>query len=453
MEGDRPVKRLYIVLSVVGALLIGVSAHADLQGYVNKPDDSYAFTVQGSQPVDNCTAHVVELTSQTWRGIAWKHWLTIYQPAQVKNDIAMLLVSGGNNRDTGPRFNNGEARIMRQIANTTNSVVAVLEQVPNQPLFDGLTEDGIISLTFEKYLQGGEDDWPLLLPMVKSAVRAMDTIQRVAREQLKIDINRFMVLGGSKRGWTTWLSAVVDTRIAGIAPVVIDMLNMVPQTELQLKSYGTFSEEIRDYTERGIQKQADTPRGQQLRAIVDPFAYCEKLTLPKLIVLGTNDPYWNVDSANLYFPYLKGEKHLYYCANTGHDVNGGGVATILAFYKSLMNGQPLPTIDWNHRPDGALEVTWKVPGAKAKLWKATSPNRDFRQSAWTAEDLAGDGSVNVKLDPPAEGWLAYYVEVVHPVESGMPFGLCTTMTVIPDEFPHADAVETFRQASLDSSPR
>lgn len=42
--------------------------------------------------------------------------------------------------------------------------------------------------------------------MTKAAVRAMDTVQGFAAEAGKI-IRDFLVLGGSKRGWTTWLTA------------------------------------------------------------------------------------------------------------------------------------------------------------------------------------------------------------------------------------------------------
>lgn len=436
-------------LFVVAALLCAAS-RADLASYVAKPDNSYKYEVTATDQAGELTAYTVRLTSQTWQGIVWNHWLTIFQPKEIKYDKAMLLITGGDNTNQNARGNGGEAKVMQQIAQSTGTITAMLEQVPNQPLFDGLKEDGIISLTFEKYLKGEGEDWPLLLPMVKSAVRAMDTVQAVTKEKTGKDVNGLMTLGGSKRGWTTWLSAVADKRVVGIAPIVIDMLNMVPQSELQLASYGKFSEQVQDYTNRGIQSFSNTEVGARLRAVVDPFSYCDQLTLPKLVVLGTNDPYWNVDSSSNYFPYLKGDKYLYYCVNTKHDINGGGIAAIKAFYQTLLTGEKLPAISWEKRPGNALAVTWTHPDGKAKLWKAVSDTRDFRPSKFEGADLPGNGSATATFETPATGWAAYYVEVTMPSPAGGTFGLCTEVTVLPDTFPFPDAAKQARTIGTNS---
>jgi len=135
-----------------------------------------------------------------------------------------------------------EPLCIHTVANTDNL------RIPNQPLYDGRKEDALIAYTFDQYLSTGDTTWPLLFPMVKSAVRGMDTVQALARQDFGQKINRFLVTGASKRGWTTWLSAAVDPRVKAIAPIVIDMLNMKVQTQWAAKMYGRQSEEIEDYT-------------------------------------------------------------------------------------------------------------------------------------------------------------------------------------------------------------
>jgi PhoPQ-activated pathogenicity-related protein len=99
------------------------------------------------------------------------------------------------------------------------------------------SEDEIIAYTWDKFLKGGDDQWPLRLPMTKAAVRALDTITSFcAREGLTLD--GFVVAGASKRGWTTWATAAVDRRVVAIVPMVIDMLNIVPSFKHHLAVYG-----------------------------------------------------------------------------------------------------------------------------------------------------------------------------------------------------------------------
>lgn len=407
-----------------------------LADYVAKPDDSYGFDAAAAVEGEGYTVYPVKMVSQTWKGIEWRHWLSIIKPDEVAHpDGALLFISGGNNGQAGPPLGKGEAQALAFVAKRLKAVVAMLNQVPNQPLFDGLYEDDIISLTFEKFLKTGDPEWPLLLPMAKSAVRAMDTVQSVAKKEFGQEIQRFMLTGGSKRGWTTWLTAVVDPRVASIAPMVIDVLNMNEQMAYQKKVYGTYTEEVSEYTNRGLQEQMGSRGGKDLLKIVDPYEYRDKLTLPKLVVLGTNDEYWCVDSAKLYFDDLKGKSWLHYEPNAPHGLNLNVVPVIMAMFNATLTGKSLPEVKWERTDDAGLEVSWNDPAGKAVLWQAVSPNRDFRQSKWTSTRLESASPARVTVTAPESGWRAYFVSVEFPLVEGITYPLSTMMTVAPQSFP------------------
>jgi PhoPQ-activated pathogenicity-related protein len=47
------------------------------------------------------------------------------------------------------------------------------------------------------------------------------------------------VAGASKRGWTTWLTPAVDKRVRAIVPIVLDILNIVPNINHHWQAYGS----------------------------------------------------------------------------------------------------------------------------------------------------------------------------------------------------------------------
>jgi len=415
-----------------------------LADYALAVDPTTAWTIRRQFKLDEGRVIELILTSQTWRRIVWKHQVYLYLPNQVANSKqALLLVDGGAWK---PEFEEpaksdaaaelpGSGKILIQIANALKTPVVIVRQVPQQPIFNGMVEDQIISHTFTEYMKSGERDWPLLLPMVKSAVRAMDAAQAVAKQEWQHDIEKFVVTGASKRGWTTWLTGVIDPRVNGIAPMVIDTLNMGPQMKQQLAYFGKFSEQIEDYTEKGLPKYLTTDRGRQLLKIVDPYEYRAALKLPKLMILGTNDRYWTVDALNLYYDQLVGEKYILYVPNNGHKIIDYPrlLGTLGAFYQQVAGGEALPKLTWKYEPTKTgvrLEVNADPAPREVTLWTAKCATRDFRDSQFEAQTVEfRDGRAVIEQAHPEQGYAAIFVEAMFPRQP-LPCPLSTTIRVL-----------------------
>jgi len=428
------------VFTFIGPILAAES-RGPLEDYVAKKDASCRWVVRREGSLEKTSCAELTLTSQTWRGIVWRHQLYVIKPENVKPDTkhALLMISGGNWRNELARPTEstdwpGHVSFYAEVAKRMNAPVAVLHHVPRQPMFGGLVEDQIISLTFEEYLKTGEADRVLLLPMVKSAVKAMDALQQFAEKRWSLRIEKFTVSGASKRGWTTWLTAAVDDRAAAIAPQVIDMLNMGSQMKHQVAVWGDYSPMIRDYTDRQLPKFLDTPRGRSLQQVVDPYQYRKRLTMPKLILLGTNDPYWPVDALNLYWDDLAGEKYILYVPNSGHGLRDVWrvYGTINALHQHVANGKRLPKLSWKlarEKNRASLRIASDLPPEKVVIWTATAPKRDFRRARWESYPTRKDGAAYVgELDVPETGYGAMFGEAMYKM-GDIPFYFSTTVAV------------------------
>ena len=301
----------------LGLNLFATPSWADLERYVRKPEAEFGWKLRKkieSQPSGD-RIYDLHFVSQTWQENTWQHQLQVYQPRNVAPNSTMFLwVTGGSARSS-------YVSLGLELARKINAPVAILYNIPNQPLLESkLSEDDLIAETFVRYLKTRDENWPLLLPMVKGVVKAMDVLQAFGNEEWGEPINSFIVSGASKRGWTTWLTAAIDQRVRAIAPVAIDTLNIREQMPRQLKAFGAYSARLAPYTSRGLVPIPETPEGQRLLSMVDPWAYRDRLALPKLIVNGTNDFYWATDALNLYWNELSGNKWVVYVPNAGHDM-------------------------------------------------------------------------------------------------------------------------------------
>ncbi len=426
-----------------------------LDRYIAKPDPTYSWKVVRTTTADGLTQYIVDLKSQTWRSeldvdrSVWQHWLTIVKPANPASKTAFLSIGGGANGGEPPQ--SAEPRIV-MMAKATNSVVAELKMVPNQPIMlnrDGVSrqEDDFIAYTWDQFLKTGDETWPARLPMVKSAVRAMDCVQELLASDAggNFAIENFVVSGGSKRGWTTWCTAAVDRRVAAAIPIVIDVVNVAACSRHHIAAYGFHAEAIGDYVRHQLTSRREDPRTKLLYAIEDPYSYRERLTMPKFVVNASGDQYFPPDSSQFYFGDLPEEKYLRYVPNADHSLrDSDALESIIAFYQTVLAGSPRPKYSWTFESDGSIRVKSDVAPKEVKLWQATNPNaRDFRVKTigktYQSQFLKDDGGVYVgRITTPEKGWTAFFVELTFDVGQSFPLKLTSAVRILPDTLPFAD---------------
>jgi len=416
----------------------------DLVDYVTKDDKAFAWKKTGKLEVPNGEVFELELTSQKWQGITWTHKVQVFVPKGVKPQATMVLWNQGGS----PSPSSGMLGL--EIAKRVGAPVAFLYGIPNQPLFDGKREDALIAETFVKYLETKDSSWPLLFPMVKSLVKGMDALQAFAKDEWTFDVTHFVVTGASKRGWTSWLTAATgDKRVKAIAPLVIDTLNMPVQMKNQVAAFGKPSLMIKDYTERNLVPIPDSGEGQKLWKMVDPWVYRDAITVPKMIINGTNDPYWPLDALNSYWDDLKGEKHVLYVPNAGHDLREAdkdgrkqliperAVNTLSAFCKCQVFEKKMPQPTWTMKdvPEGAtLDMKFGGKVVAIRQWSTDSETRDFRKAQWTTTAIVGM-TKTAGLDryettqPAGRKFEAFFIEAEYEID-GLKFTLCSQLRIL-----------------------
>jgi PhoPQ-activated pathogenicity-related protein len=414
---------------------------SDLADYIKRAEPDYAWKLKDTTATDTGTVYTLHLVSQKWHDELWEHDLQVFLPKGVTPGKSMVIYN------TGGKPNPGTTLFGVEASKRAGAPLAILFGIPKQPLYGGKREDALIAETFVRFLDTKDPTWPLLFPMAKGVVKAMDALQAFARKEWNEDVTGFVVTGASKRGWTSWLTAASgDKRVKAIAPMVIDTLNFQKQMPLHIKSFGGYSRMIHDYEERGLLPLPDSDTARKLWAMVDPWVYREKLTLPKLLLHGTNDPYWPQDATNQYWDDLKGEKYLYYVANAGHDlreVAAGGskqtipmkaVNTLAAFAKHVITGKPMPKLTWAHSDangSAVVAVESDQPIKELRLWEASSATRDFRKARWSVASSAKANVLKSGLgaDPPKDGFKAIFVECDYAID-GQPFALATLIRIL-----------------------
>ncbi|RYV02009.1 hypothetical protein SOPP22_10540 [Shewanella sp. OPT22] len=382
--------------------------HEVLGCYINT-NNTQSWHLVKTEEKANLEIFHYELTSQFWppnnisnSGQYWHHQLDLIVPSEVKNSQSFLYITGGSNYDdNGNPIDNSqrplsyETQMMSNIATQFGSVVAVLHEVPNQYISfdDGVPrkEDGVIAYTWNRFM----DDpihgkyWPAHIAMAKAAVSAMNLVQAESKNQKYVKPTHFVVSGASKRGWTTWLTALADNRVNAIVPMVIDIFNSQQNLQHIYKAYNAWPDAFNDYVQQGVADRLSSPEATQLFNIEDPASYMamskfrKRLSIPKLIINASSDEFFPPDSLQQYIRFIPGHNLYRTEPNQTHSIqNSPDLSSLVShFYQMLLDQAKLPNLSWqpNYVNHTKVITTDFIPDGTVNLWHAYNPKkRDFR---------------------------------------------------------------------------
>ncbi len=428
-----------------------------LDAYVAKPDPAFAWKVDHTISGPGWHGAVLDMTSQTWLTDkqvdkpVWKNWVTVIVPDKVTHKTGYLYITGGSNKDAAPK--DAPERWVK-MALETNSIVSEVDDVPNQPLRFAedpkpRSEDGIIAYQQAKFAKDRNPLDLVRLPMVKSGTQGMTAIQQyLASVSGGPTLDKFVVSGGSKRAWVTWLVGAIDKRVEAIIPIVINVLDVDATAKHHWEAMGYFSPALGDYVQNGlIPGLIGSPGMNEVNRIEDPLNYRDRpaMKMPKYIINAVGDEYFPPDNTKFSYHLLPQVKRLRMIPNSKHSTAGTDISdSITAFYAAILNRTPIPNYSWVVRPDGAIVVKSAVKPTEVRLWQGTDPKaRDFRVDtigkAFTSTVLTPgkDGTWVGKVEKPAAGWTAYFVELTYPGSgTAYPFKFTTEVSVIPDTLPY-----------------
>jgi PhoPQ-activated pathogenicity-related protein len=414
---------------------------------------TYSFT--GKENLPQVEVKRYQMTSQSWSPDKmvspgqWQHDVDIYIPESPESHRAVVVVNNGTNYDSThlkiSKPSDFSEETLAAIARETKTIVISVSNIPNQYLTylndnKPLKEDDSVARSWTLFMDAPQqrDLIPLHIPMATSVSQAM----RVAKQELKAwNINKFIVTGVSKRGWTTWLTAISDPDVEAIIPVAIDLLDTSSSLEHMYRSYGgNWPVAFYPYYQRGVDKLINTANFSKLMEIEDPLQYMNsiyqsRLAIPKYIINASGDDFYVPDNTRFYYDKLPGEKSLRIAPNTDHyGIKKFTEQSIVSFVNRFQDKKALPQLK-SIVHDNTLAVTFSEKPVKIIRWTATNTEaRDFRYACGikyipSSLDHISDNKIEVPLDYTSPGWEATYIEATF--NDG--YVATTQVQIIPDE--------------------
>ena len=428
--------------------------YTSMSDYIESTKNEFSYDIQEVIYEEDWTGYHIKMISGEWLDskkvdqVEWWHYVDIIIPKQTTSSTGIMFIDGGEKSDDYFRLD------AQSIGNAikTESVIVNVSNIPFQPLNflsseqDSFEEDDLIAFAWNKFLKQGakqkDVEWLPRFPMTRAIVRAMDLAQEIILQN-DIVVKDFVVSGASKRGWTAWTTAAVDSRVKAVVPMVIDMLNLVPSFENHYRSYGEFSPAVQEYVNYNIQDWLGTEEFKVLMSYIEPFSFIDKFTMPKYIINAGSDEFFSTDSWRFYYDKLPGEKIIRYVPNKNHSLDGRYLTEdLVSYFYRVINDIEIPSLSWN-LSDNKLIAELDYDGEyDVSVWTAKNDNgRDFR--LWEEGELWEETSIGklannkyeLNVNYNFKGYKATMIEFTIDPESEFPLIISTGPFVFPEKYP------------------
>ena len=428
--------------------------YTSMSNYIESTKNEFSYDIQEVIYEENWTGYHIKMISGEWLDskkvdqVEWWHYVDIIIPKQTTSSTGIMFIDGGEKSDDYFRL---DAQSIEN-AIKTEAVIVNVSNIPFQPLNflsseqDSFEEDDLIAFAWNKFLKQGakqkDVEWLPRFPMTRAIVRAMDLAQEIILQN-DIVVKDFVVSGASKRGWTAWTTAAVDSRVKAVVPMVIDMLNLVPSFENHYRSYGEFSPAVQEYVNYNIQDWLGTEEFKVLMSYIEPFSFIDKFTMPKYIINAGSDEFFSTDSWRFYYDKLPGEKIIRYVPNKNHSLDGRYLTEdLVSYFYRVINDIEIPSLSWN-LSDNKLIAELDYDGEyDVSVWTAKNDNgRDFR--LWEEGELWEETSIGklannkyeLNVNSNFKGYKATMIEFTIDPESEFPLIISTGPFVFPEKYP------------------
>ena len=428
--------------------------YTSMSDYIESTKNEFSYDIQEVIYEENWTGYHIKMISGEWLDskkvdqVEWWHYVDIIIPKQTTSSTGIMFIDGGEKSDDYFRL---DAQSI-QNAIKTEAVIVNVSNIPFQPLNflsseqDSFEEDDLIAFAWNKFLKQGakqkDVEWLPRFPMTRAIVRAMDLAQEIVLQN-DIVVKDFVVSGASKRGWTAWTTAAVDSRVKAVVPMVIDMLNLVPSFENHYRSYGEFSPAVQEYVNYNIQDWLGTEEFKVLMSYIEPFSFIDKFTMPKYIINAGSDEFFSTDSWRFYYDKLPGEKIIRYVPNKNHSLDGRYLTEdLVSYFYRVINDIEIPSLSWN-LSDNKLIAELDYDGDyNVSVWTAKNDNgRDFR--LWEEGELWEETSIGklannkyeLNVSSNLKGYKATMIEFTIDPKSEFPLIISTGPFVFPEKYP------------------